>query len=244
MDYSNHVQHYKNDAEYFDYFDNNKISEQEIGRRYQQYFHLYKLKPGDKFLEIGAGAGFALRYVDQIECSYFPVDISAKNVGKLRQKLAKQIFPSCGDVLQLPFHSNTFDFILMAEVMEHLGIPEDALNELYRILKPAGSIVISVPYKEIITYQLCIHCNKPTPTNAHLHSFDEEKLKNLLATAGFSMITLTTCLNKITNRLHLNLLFKFLPFRLWKIVDGISNKMTDKPASFVVKAKKTNTRTK
>ena len=238
MDYKNHIQHYKNDAEYFDYFENNRISEQEIRRRYQQYFHLYKLKPGDKFLEIGAGAGFALKYVERTDCSYIPVDISAKNVGRLRQKITKQIYPASGDVFQLPFHSNTFDFILMAEVMEHLGSPEDALKELYRILKPGGSIVISVPYKEKISYQLCIHCNKPTPTNAHLHSFNESKLKNLISGNGFSLIKITTCLNKITNRLHLNLPLKFLPFTIWKILDSAANLVTDKPASYVILVKK------
>ncbi|MFH1194370.1 MAG: class I SAM-dependent methyltransferase [bacterium] len=238
MDYKNHIQHYKNDAEYFDYFENTKISEQEILRRYQQYFHLYKLKPGDKFLEIGAGAGFALKYVDKIECSYFTVDISAKNVGRLRSKITKLIFPVCGDVFRLPFASESFDFVLIAEVVEHLSKPEDALRELNRILKPNGSIVISVPYKEKISYQLCIHCNKPTPTNAHLHSFNEDKLIKLFTGSGFSIIKLTTCLNKITNRLHLNLILKFLPFPLWKFFDRIPNFITDKPASFVILARK------
>lgn len=238
MNYTNHIDHYKKDAEFFDYFDNSKVSEQEITRRYQQYFHFYKLKSGDKFLEIGAGAGYALKYVEMAECSYFPIDISAKNVSRLREKTGIPIFPASSDVFNLPFKAGTFDFILMAEVMEHLGSPIDALKELHRVLKPGGVLVISVPYKEKLSYQICIHCNRPTPTNAHLHSFDEIKLKGLIESAGFFKIKLTTCLNKITNRLHLNLIFGWLPFSVWKFFDGTANIITGKPASFVLTAKK------
>jgi len=40
---------------------------------------------------------------------------------------------------------NSFDFVLMTEVLEHTLQPFDAVTELYRILKPNGILFISVP---------------------------------------------------------------------------------------------------
>ena len=83
MKYGNHIEHYKKDAEYFDYFENNKFSEQEIIRRYQEYSHLLKPKDKNKILEIGPGAGYALRTISKFECFYYPVDIATRNIRRI-----------------------------------------------------------------------------------------------------------------------------------------------------------------
>src|SRR6202008_3156894 len=61
-----------------------------------------------------------------------------------------------GDALRLPSPDATFDRVIAAEVMEH--IPEDrtALGELVRVLRPGGSIAITVPrwFPELINWAL------------------------------------------------------------------------------------------
>lgn len=42
--------------------------------------------------------------------------------------------------------SGTYDLIFCFEVLEHTLQPFDAMNELYRILKPNGRLVLSTPY--------------------------------------------------------------------------------------------------
>lgn len=46
----------------------------------------------------------------------------------------------------LPFAENTFDSILCSEVFEHLFNLEVMLDELYRVLKPGGFMLITVPF--------------------------------------------------------------------------------------------------
>ena len=85
-----------------------------------------------------------------------------------------------GDGYHLPFADKTFDCIVCSETIEHLEMPELLIEQAIKKVKKNGTIIISTPYKEKIKQYLCIHCNRLTPQNAHLHSFDEAKLQSLI----------------------------------------------------------------
>lgn len=53
-----------------------------------------------------------------------------------------------GDALRMPFADSSVDTILATEVMEHLSDPDKFLEEAARILRPAGTLVLSVPFLE------------------------------------------------------------------------------------------------
>ena len=238
MKYKNHIEHYKIDAEAYDFFNVDKFSVQEHLRRYQSIFNLLKIKNNgnEKILEIGSGGGHALEHINSNQ--YFPLDVSSYNLKKIRKKSTKEIFPVSGDIFRLPFSSNKFDAIILSEVLEHLDKPQNALQEIYRVLKPSGLFVVSVPYKEVLTYQICIHCNKQTPTNAHVNSFDKNTLEAMLNSVNFSVLKSTKCLNKISNRLHINIFLEKLPFKYWEIIDNLFTYFADKPASIIFLCKK------
>jgi len=85
-------------------------------------------------------------------------------------------------ITHLPFKDGSFGPATLLEIFEHL--PNAAVNkgiaEVNRVLKSGGTLIVSVPYKEKITYTRCIHCGKLTPLWGHIQSFDENKLKKLL----------------------------------------------------------------
>lgn len=47
---------------------------------------------------------------------------------------------------KIPSQSDTFDSILLADVLEHLYDPQHAINEISRVLKPNGNVIIVVPF--------------------------------------------------------------------------------------------------
>jgi len=49
------------------------------------------------------------------------------------------------DITKIQFKANTFDIILCIHVLEHVENDNEALMELYRILKPDGWAIIQVP---------------------------------------------------------------------------------------------------
>lgn len=49
------------------------------------------------------------------------------------------------DITQIPFADNSYDAILCIHVLEHIEDDRKAINELFRVLKPGGWALISVP---------------------------------------------------------------------------------------------------
>lgn len=50
-----------------------------------------------------------------------------------------------GDALRLPYADNSFDVVLMSEILEHIPSDEAAIAEMARILKPGGIGAVTVP---------------------------------------------------------------------------------------------------
>lgn len=58
-----------------------------------------------------------------------------------------------GDVQHLPFASESFDNLLCTEVLEHVPEPGHGLDELYRVLRPGGRALVTVPMSWNLHYQ-------------------------------------------------------------------------------------------
>jgi SAM-dependent methyltransferase len=51
-----------------------------------------------------------------------------------------------GDLYNLPFADNSFDYIFSIYVLEHIAYPQAAINEMYRVLKPGGICYAFIPF--------------------------------------------------------------------------------------------------
>jgi SAM-dependent methyltransferase len=51
-----------------------------------------------------------------------------------------------GDAHDLPFEDGSFECILCTEVLEHLHTPEKAINEMRRVLKPGGTLILTTRF--------------------------------------------------------------------------------------------------
>ncbi len=231
MDYQ---EHYKIDAELFDYFADDQLGINEE-RRNQTIFDLCNYKGNDDILEIGSGRGwFSIRMADK-NVNVTSLDLSEKNLNQIK-KINPKINTVLGDANNLPFENEKFDWIVANEVLEHLENPEAAILEWKRCLKPQGKILLSVPFREKIRYSLCIYCNKKTPLNAHLHSFNEMKLAEIFKRCDMKIVKTEYYMNKFITLFRLNKYLKILPFKYWKKIDNILNNLNLKPAliSFVL----------
>ena len=57
------------------------------------------------------------------------------------------------DLTATTYHDSSFDFILCSHVLEHIPNDQQAMAEMYRILKPGGTTIIQVPLQDTPTYE-------------------------------------------------------------------------------------------
>ena len=113
---------------------------------------LNKIKPGAVGVDVGFGEGFyLLEIMENIKNSKcYGFDISAhslKFAPRLFQQAGideKRYTLSLGDIRKnLLLEDNSMDFAVIAEVIEHITNPENALSELSRVLKKDGLLFLS-----------------------------------------------------------------------------------------------------
>ncbi len=104
-------------------------------------------KPGQTLLDAGCGYAFhAVRLarsglqVTGVDFSEVALRQSAATIE--RAGLSERIRVKSGDLLDLPFLDGTFDYVHCWGVLMHVPQMEAALNELIRVLKPSGKLVL------------------------------------------------------------------------------------------------------
>ena len=118
-------------------------------------------------LEVGCGAlGRRGHYVP-------PTD----NVNRwIYADMRSEVIPTVvADVQQLPFQNQCFDVVLCLEVLEYVPSPAAALDELNRVLKPDGTLILSTPF---------LHRSDTDNDNWR---FTQNGLQRLLKGAGFQI---------------------------------------------------------
>ncbi|MBD3225017.1 MAG: methyltransferase domain-containing protein [Caldithrix sp.] len=236
--YHNHVRHYQADAAFKDYFAVNRFEEQNRRRRYEALLNETELQDGERVLEIGCGGSPLPRLWTGRDFRYVAVDIPLNNLQKLKTSANRPMHLISGDIFKLPLQSASMDVVVLSEILEHLEEAVTALKQVHTVLKETGRLLLSVPYNETITYQLCVHCNKPTPTNAHFHSFDRETMDATLSMAGFHFAQYRYVNHKFADRLHFNLLAKGFSFGMWQQMHRLFNRMLFRPSHMIVAARK------
>jgi len=150
-----------------------------------------KLKAGDKILDIGCGTGAFLsdirKKIKNIKC--YGIDISKDAISLNKDK---NISLLQADMENLPYKNNSFSAIFSLGTVEHSPNTEKILKEVYRVLKPGGRVLITVPNK--ISF---FHITKNIKMLfgkwdlGYEKSFSPRHFRKLLENAGFIQISET-----------------------------------------------------
>lgn len=101
---------------------------------------------GSWLLEGGCGRGQYVAYLSERGVRAVGLDFEPRALERLRAR-RPNLMLCAGDVAALPFADETFDAYYSGGVVEHFEAgPERALRECRRVLKPTGTLLISVPY--------------------------------------------------------------------------------------------------
>lgn len=98
-----------------------------------------------KVLEIGCSSGYMTKIFLKNNCIVDVVEIDKKALAKIPKGARKVLNKSIENNEILNLLSNDYDFIVLADVLEHLVNPENALKILYKVATRKSRLLISLP---------------------------------------------------------------------------------------------------
>jgi SAM-dependent methyltransferase len=117
-------------------------------RRVATIFEWLDFSEGRTVLDCGCGRGFYLDMVSSVaRCRLVGLERDAEIVARASALVGGREAVSLvqGSLDGLPFRNDSFDGVIASEVLEHVEDDVGALAEIGRVLKPGGSVAITVP---------------------------------------------------------------------------------------------------
>lgn len=114
------------------------------------------IKPGGKFLDVGCGTGYSMQKAkDQFNCDVYGIDPYPHNAGVDRHGDDKSGFKIIkGTAEEIPFGDREFDTVYCSHVLEHTTDSVKSLQEMKRVLKDDGTLILGVPTSTMATIGL------------------------------------------------------------------------------------------
>lgn len=107
-----------------------------------------EIETGTKFLDVGCGAGYAMfKAQKERACLVDGIDPDpgAHGVGRFIKELVNSPEIKQGFAESLPYETNSFDVIYSSHVLEHVNDEQKSLQEMKRVLKGGGVLIIGMP---------------------------------------------------------------------------------------------------
>ena len=178
-------------AYYANYYNDNNLSPNwTTEKRYKmllQDFNRYRLT--GKILDVGCGSGHFLKVAYEMGWKVYGTEISASSINYLSKFRYLNIY--AGDLPSLQLPAASFDVVTMFELIEHVLEPVKYINEVFRILRPGGTLYITTPNFNALTRWL-IGQKWRVICEEHLNYFTKTTLQSLLRNIGFSKIQIKT----------------------------------------------------
>jgi len=146
-------------------------------------------EPGQRLLDIGCGTGALLEAVSLAspEVEVVGVDPSVEMLNVARRRLTDHIQLEAGWAESLPFHDDSYDAVLSCNAFHYWRQPAKALNEIARVLKPKGRLVITDWCDDYLACRIC-NLYLRAFNRAHFRTYGARECEALIARAGFHQI--------------------------------------------------------
>jgi len=186
-----------------------------------------------RVLELGPATGYLTKYLkENIGCVVHAIEKSEEMAHEARKFCEKMIVADIDSIqLETQFSENTYDYIIIGDVLEHLRESEKTLISCRNLLTPDGKCIISVPnigHASIIGGLIKGHFNythEGLLDRTHVHFYTRESLANLLQKCGFSIRAIDT-VTRLPEETEIGDSLADLPFSLQKHILSIPDALT------------------
>lgn len=157
------------------------------------------LGPGERVLDLGCGSGRHAFAAAKAGAAVVALDAGDAQVREVQGMLgamveAGELDPSScragavrGDALELPFPDGSFDRVVASEVLEHVDDDVAAMAELARVVRPGGSVAVTVPRcgPEVVNWLLSDEYHDVP--GGHVRIYRRPTLERRLASTGLAV---------------------------------------------------------
>ncbi|MCD4666612.1 class I SAM-dependent methyltransferase [archaeon] len=147
------------------------------------------LSNSKNILDVGCAYGESARKFSRKSKNVYCIDPNQELIKKAK-KNNPNIFFKIGSAEKIPFKDKSFDVVILSDVIEHVDDEKKSLDEIYRVLKSKGTLILTTPHKGLFSFMdvdnyswhyrrfLKIKTNKPGYKDKHRH-YSLEDIKNL-----------------------------------------------------------------
>ncbi len=129
-----------------------------------RYAWATQFAPGRRVLDAACGMGYGSTALSAAGASeVVGVDLDKDVIADLNANAPPSVAFEVGDLRSLPYNDDDFDLVTCFEAIEHVDDPELVLDELHRVLRPDGLLVLSTPNRDVYTPGNPFHLRELTP---------------------------------------------------------------------------------
>lgn len=169
----------------------------QLRRQLQEIFRLTgRTFPAMRYLEVGCGSGASVRAATDLGWEATGIDIDPELIGTGAKQHGADL--RCTPLQLTGFVAESFDFIRLRDVIEHLPDPYESLLEIQRLLRPGGIALFVAPNEGALLNRLHIRLGFKRSMIAwaepphHIHGFSPATLQRILQRTGFKILQMKT----------------------------------------------------
>lgn len=156
-----------------------EISQEQLERMCDRYYWAKKYCEGKDVIEAGCGTGQGLGYLASISKSFKASDVSDEVLAQPRAYYGDRVEIITADAMNMPFEDNSADTILLYEALYYIPNASKFFDEVARILRPNGHLLIVTANKDLYDFN-------PSP---HSHRYlGTKELTDELSAKGFEIV--------------------------------------------------------
>ena len=153
-------------------------------RKYPEVFRiaLEYIKPHTNLIDFGCGNGVFLNRVQKERegMTLMGLDISSIAISQLKEFYGIDGIVSKLPEVPYPIQSDSYDYVTMLDLLEHIDEEKEVMNNAFRILKPGGKVIVVVPFDHTEKYKKFIK----EKSSEHIRWYDKDIFERALTYYG------------------------------------------------------------
>jgi len=155
----------------------------------------------ESVFDVGFGSGTLFEGLKDTDIQLFGLDLGSDFIKHVHSEYGDRASIFQSDALHIPLREKMMDSVVCSEVLEHVPDPMKAIEEIYRILKPRGTLLITTPNISLrwtILEALWTRVRRELIETEHV-AFTRRRLRYNLIKSGFKIqenrVFMFGCLN-------------------------------------------------